>query len=599
MAAAIKGVTMFSRKKADTIFFGAIFLLFSGFLQSVDQSIVLSIQDMNNRPIQQAMIHSPFILQIELNNKDFIEVETPYVAGMDNFKYSPAMRHSHSSTVNGETVKKTIYRFVLKGEKKGTFTVGSVQLKDRRGKSFRSNKLLIKVDDAVVLSDLTEVSKYFVECFINKKSMYVGEIATLHVKFLDRIYVDNPQVVLPEFQHVKIVSIEKKDTTTLEVLNGYDYAVTEWLIKFYPINQGSLLIDGIKVTFLDQRLEEKMLSKGAFRRFGSMIKIAQDMYASPVALQVLGLPEQQGFQNVTAVGQFSKLEVSVNKNVTQEGQGLILSTELIGDGNFEMIAPINLRLPNGLEFYDADTVSIDKDRKSKHAEFVIQAQYPGNYHIVAQKLHYFDPVDHTYKIVQSNSIDITITENIDFKKFQNQSDQHDLCNNETDINKDVKHNVQIDDVGHESFNTRMLVMIPIAWYRLLMFGLLLILLIMMMYRYGFKEYIVTSLYWQHCIIFSRAKKACKVAAYKNNGVVLYSVFINLFIALQVSSAGAIDKVIIEKHLKYKGFSENQIVQWKSFYARLLQASFAQRDQMQNAILFQDSLKWLKLLKEKI
>jgi len=599
VATAIKGVTMFSRKKADTIFFGALFLLFSGFLQSVDQSIVLSMQDMNNRPMQQAMIHSPFILQIELNNKDFIEVETPYVAGMDNFKYSPAMRHSHTSTVNGETVKKTMYRFVLKGEKKGTFTVGPVQLKDRRGKSFRSNKLIIKVDDAVVLSDLQEVPKYFVECVIDKKSMYVGEIATLHVKFLDRIYVDKPKVVLPEFQHVKIVSIEKKDTTTLEVLNGYDYAVTEWLIKFYPINQGSLLIDGIKVTFLDQRLEEKMLSKGAFRRFGSMIKIAQDMHVYPVALQVLGLPEQQGFKDVTAVGQFSKLELSINKNVTQEGQGLILSTELFGDGNFEMIAPINLLLPTGLEFYDADTVSIHKDRISKHAEFVIQAQYPGSYHIAAQKLHYFDPVDHTYKIVQSNSIDITITENIDFQKLQNQFEQHDATNNEYHKNNDLKNNVQLDFVDNTSFNAQLFVMIPIGSYQLLIVSLLLILLIMMMYRYAFKEYFFTSLYWHRFILFLQASKACKVAAYKNNGVVLYSVFMNLFIALQVSSAGAIDTVIIEKHLKHKGFSENQIVQWKSFYGRLLQASFAQQDQMQNVILFQDSLKWLKLLKEKI
>ena len=122
---------------------------------------------------------------------------------------------------------------------------------------------------------------------------------------------------------------------------------------------------------------------------------------------------------------------------------------------------------------------------------------------------------------------------------------------------------------------------------------------MIMYRHGFKQYFFTSLHWQHFIIFLHARNACKVAAYKNNGVVLYSVFVNLFIALQVSSAGTIHKVIIEKHLKDKGFSDNQIVQWQNFYARLLQASFAQRDQIENTILFQDSLKWLKLLKEKV
>ena len=85
-------------------------LIFS-IISASDESIVLSMQDMNNRSIEQAMVQSPFILQLELNNYEAAN-DVKYISGMDNFKHSPAMRHSHISTYNGKTVQKIIYRFV-------------------------------------------------------------------------------------------------------------------------------------------------------------------------------------------------------------------------------------------------------------------------------------------------------------------------------------------------------------------------------------------------------------------------------------------------------------------------------------------------------
>ena len=142
-------------------------------------------------------------------------------------------------------------------------------------------------------------------------------------------------------------------------------------------------------------------------------------------------------------------------------------------------------------------------------------------------------------------------------------------------------------------------MISSIWYIIFIYVFLFAFCIMLLYRYGVKKYIFTHEKWQHFIIFLQAKKMCKIAAYKNNAVVLHLIFENLFIALKVCSAGMIHEELIEQYFMDKGFSHEQIMQWRIFYSKLLQASFDQYGQSNSPVLFQESLIWLQRLKEKI
>ena len=564
-----------------------------------DGSIILSIQDMNNRSISQAMVQSPFILQLELNDDDFVDNDVKYISGMDSFKHSPAMRHSYACTRNGKTIHKAIYRFVLQSDKKGTFTVGPFSLKDKTGKFIKSNRLIIIVADKVVVSDPVEAPKYMVEGNLKQNSVYVGQKATLKVQFFDRIFVDKPTVVFPEFENLQILSIEQDDIKKVERIHGYDYAVTQWSINFYPTRVGFLVIDGLKIKFLDQRLEETSLAKGVFRRFGSMMKVERDLPVKPVNLEVLQLPKKIGITNIVAVGQFLKLVMSVNKKSIEQGEGLIVTMELFGDGNFEMMHSIPLVLPQGFQSYDAGTIQINKDRTCKRSEFIVQAQEPGKYRITPQKISYFDPRDDTYKTLQSNVVDIVVTANGNIQKINEQDFQQNFIEQDVqNINseKNIEDSTILEPIVI-SVNPQF--MISLWWYKALIYLLLSILCMMMMYRYGVEQYIFTADRWQHFMMFLQAKKICKYAAYKNNAVVLYSLFINLFIALKVSSAGIINEDVIEQYLKLKKFSPEQIVQWRQFYSKLLRASFAHDDQLDTTVLFQESLVWLQQLKEKV
>ena len=568
-------------------------------ISASNNSIVLSMQDMNNRSISQAMVTAPFILQLELNDDDFIDSDIKYISGMDSFKHSPAMRHSHASTRNGKNIHKIIYRFVLQSDKKGTFTVGPFSLKDKTGKFIKSNRLIIVVADKVMLSDQVDAPKYMIESRLEQQNVHVGEKATAKVQFFDRIFVDNPTVVLPEFENLHVLSVEQDDVTTLQRIDGYDYAVTQWSINFYPLHAGSLVIDGIKVKFLDQRLEETSLAKGVFRRFGSMMKVQRELQTHPVNLTVVELPKKIGFKDVTAVGQFLKLVISINKKSIEQGQGLVVTLELFGDGNFEMMNSIPLILPHGFQSYDAGTIQINKDRTCKHSEFIVQAQEPGKYRIAPQKISYFDPHDDTYKTLYSNAIDIVVTAHQNIEKINDQEIEHNVIVQKVENVTSEKNVADYTILEPIVFCIKPELMISLWWYEILMYFLFFIFFMMIIYRYCVEKYIFTDDRWQHFMMFLQAKKSCKYAAYKNNAVVLYSLFINLFIALKVSSAGIINEDVIEQYLKLKNFSPEQIVQWRQFYSKLLRASFAHDDQLDTTVLFQESLVWLQQLKEKI
>ena len=574
-------------------------ILLSINMNASDDSIVLSMQDIHNKSIRQAMIQSPFILQLELNNNDLIDKDIKYISGMDSFKHSPAMRHSHTSTYNGKTVYKIIYRFVLQTDKKGTYTVGPFSLKDKTGKFIKSNRLIITVADTIIASDQADAIKFMIQSKLDQKNVYIGEKTTLYVEFFDRIFVDKLTIELPEFENLQILSVVQDEATMMQHIHGYDYAVTKWAINFYPKYSGLLTIDDIKVTFLDQRLENTSRSKGVFRRFGSMMKVEREQLVNPVQLSVSDLPKKEGFQDVIAVGQLSKLVISVNKKSLEEGQGFILTTELFGNGNFEMMHSIPLTLPYSFQSYDANTTEIDTARTCKHSEFIVQAQEQGSFYIVPQKLNYFDPTDKMYKTLQSNSIDIVVTAN---PHMQKNKDHESLLLVEDNKSQEIddKNNVE----NYKILDSKLISlssprMFPVQWYTLLLLFLFCILLMMMAYRYGLEKYIFPHERWQHFIIFLQAKKACKLAARKNNSELMYKVFIDLFIALKISSAGTLYEEQIEQYFRNKNFSEEQIMQWRYFYSRLLQASFAQYDQSDKAVLFQESLVWLQQLKEKV
>lgn len=554
---------------------------------------------MNHKPITQAMCQAPFILQVELRNLDgYNDTHVmQYITGIENFKSSRSMTSHNVSIDNGRRTVKTFCNFVLRADKKGNFTVGPFILKDSTGRPIRSNRLIIPVGDEIVLLDKDQKEKYFITMSLNKKQVYVGEKMILSVKFHDRLFVDDLHLQFPEINNLFIVKNKNNSHKNMVVIDGEEYSVTEWLFDMYATEPGSLIINDINAAFFAPELENRFKFGGSFDFFRSLHKTQQRIAAQHVKVDVLPLPYHKDFHNVTAVGKFSKFIIATNQNSAPAGQGIVVTTELFGDGNFEMMESIPLALPEDCKYYDSNMVTIDEKRSYKHCEFIVQTPTPGIYTIASQSLIYFDPVDAQYKKLQSNSLDITITPGNQLPQSSKPSDS--LLDESSEQGELVLKELQDFSVIQQgAVHVKSQVMISLYWYQKILWLLFLIWLFLLMYRNGLQQYLFNHQIWVKFIIFSRAMKAYNAALHQHQVNKLHSVFIQLFAQLTGINAGQLHQADIIQYLVDQDFYDEQIQAWKFFNDQLLRASFASKLQLDQQDLFQQSLQWIQLLKDK-
>jgi BatD DUF11 like domain len=572
-------------------------LLISSFLYGSDAAIILRMQDMNHKPIEQAMCQAPFILQIELINLEGYSDGRIVrdLNGIENFKSSKAMTKSHSVSIdNGKKITKVLYDFVFRSDKKGTFTVGPLFLNDQNGKVIKSNRLIITVADEVIASSSNQTEKYFLKVFLDKKQAYVGEKLRLHIQFYDRVFVDDLHLKFPDFQNLYLVKNQKNVKKSLVTLDGQEYSLTEWFFDMYATQAGPLIIQDVTAAFFAPELANRFTFGGAFDFFRSLHKTEQYLVANPVKIEVLPLPEDKNYPHVHAVGQFSKFILSAHQNSVPVGQGTVVTTEFFGNANFEIMDKIPLILPENFNYYDSNMVSIDEQRNSKKSEFIVQASKEGVYHIAPQTLIYFDPVARSYKELQSNGIDMIVTPAIqDFQLPYAYDEQIDMQGEQGEKRlQDFK----IITAGAILKSSQK--MIPVDLFLKLLALLFLLWLILFLHRYRFHDLIVRHKKVLKFRIFLQAYKKCKRAQAQKDFVVLHDLFTELFAQLLQRHVGQLHDADMIDYLVDKNFSLQQIQEWKIFYHKILQASFSMQEKNQQSKLFDQAFVWIRLLKGK-
>lgn len=570
------------------------FIIVSGNVFASESSIVLRMQDMNHKPISQAMCKAPFILQVELKNLDgYTDIHLmQYIAGIENFKTSRSMSSHNVSIDNGKKTTKVFYNFVLRSDKKGKFTVGHLTLKDKSGKVVQSNRLVIPVGSEVISSEEIQKDKYFMTMNIDKKQAYVGEKITLSIKFFDRLFVDDLHLQFPEFENAYFIKIKNHFSKSMVTFEGEEYSVTEWIFDVYAAEQGSLIFQDIHAVFFAPELESKFKLGGAFDFFRSLHKSEQHVVSNPVQVDIMPLPEHKDFQNIVAVGQFSNFTISINQNSVPVGQGVVLTTELFGSANFEMMKSPLLKLPNNFKYYDSNMVTLNDERSYKRCEFIVQASEPGNYRIEPQVFVYFDPIEAQYKTLQSDAINIEVTPVVQPPLSESNIEFDELSD---DGKKSIK---DFTVIKQGTVHEQLQVMIPSNKFQRLLWLLCFMWLFLIVYRYVLQRYVFKLPLWINLIVFYQARKLCRRAYFENKINNLYPIFVQLFTHLTGVKSGQLYKTVIVQYLIDKGFSDEKIKQWKDFYERILRVSFSLETQLDQQSLFQESLEWIKLLKEK-
>lgn len=552
----------------------------------------LRLQDMNHKPIEQVMCQAPFILQVELRNLEGYTEKTlvPYLLGMENFKSSRCMTSNHVSIDNGKKTSKACFDFVLRADKKGKYYLGPLTLPMKNGQTIRSNDLLVRVGDAVVVADHEHQEKYWLQVELDKKQAYVGQKVQLKISFYDRLFVDDLHLQFPEISDVVITKQKNGVTKKMVELQGQqEYALTQWTFDMYVQKPGALILQDIQAAFFAPALENKFKLGGAFDFFRSLHKTEQYVAAQPIKIDIMPLPEHAEKDTVHAIGQIAKYSITAQQQEAVQGQGIVVTTELQGDANFEMMQQIPLILPAEFQYYASEVVAIDELKKSKRHEYIVQANQPGVYEIEPQRFTYFDPVDRAYKMIESNGLTLTIHPGE--QEVATALDQQDFSDDQEQI-------APLTLIEHGALHERVNMMIPFHLYQLLILLLCLFACLFAMIKYGWYDCLLNHKKLKTWIIFYQARRACNLARSQHKATALHKIFIDLFASLLAINAGHVTQQDMVAYLQQHNFSQEQIENWQNFYHYILQVSFLSPDAVQEFDLCKLALEWIDQLKAK-
>lgn len=582
---------------------GNIFLLFLLFVPQTifasEQKIVMQVQDMQGELIEQAMSEVPFILQVEVQNiEGYNENQIiQNIPGIERLSLIKTMTSQNISIYNGKKICTLLYHFVLKADAKGVFELGPLCLKNKSNQITRSNQLTIHVGDELLSLHTNHKSDYFVMLKVDKKQAYVGEKIQLIIQFYDSVSVDDLHLEFPEFKKMHILKTKDVIQKSRVEIEGKEYILSEWSFDVYPTHPGSLILQDIYAAFFWSEPSNKFGLGGAFHFFQAFHKSMQRIAAKPIKIEVLPLPHSDRFFNVNAVGQFSNYNLRAHQSSACVGQGISLTIELVGDGNFEMISLPELILPKNFNYYDSHMVVIDSNRNSKQYECVMQAEQPGSYTIQPQLFVYFDPVKKQYVTLQSDQFDISIAPALHVQsELQEPDDQeHVGDSSEHVISHAIKTLEDFSLIDHGPIHVSSCMMLSFSLFQNIIGFLLLIWFCLFFYVQHIKNFWL----YRKMLIFYTTKNRYTIARKTENIQALKAVFDLLFAQLIEVTVGQLSDTVIINYMKTKKFSEDFISDWSLFYMQMLQASFSVHFAIDKTKLFTDALQWIERLKEKV
>lgn len=371
-------------------------------------TITMRLTDTSGHTVHEAVIGTPFLLEAIVEG-DQHDVQTVNVAGLSQFHAQNYGTMSSITQVNGiMTVKKT-YRYKLRCNKTGRFTVGPAMAPTQQG-IIRSEPITFNViEEQQVERKKGEIA---LKLITDKKWVVVGERIPVTI----RLYAD-PEYKLHGLHPSQSQLKSQMGAVTgphmgSEKVDGQMVTYREWHTEFIPKEQGTLIIPAFKVDYATKKKQhddafDLMMQFGDL--FGQRYE-HQHVYSNPLIVTVDPLPPHK--EHVQAIGTFTELIARVDHQTAREGDGIVYSIELQGDGNWPDIAYPTISVPESLKHYESKT-TIKTTKKglpcAKVFEYIIQGLQPGEWQVPAQTFTYFDTKERTYKTLISNPVAVTIT----------------------------------------------------------------------------------------------------------------------------------------------------------------------------------------------
>ncbi|MGB8367014.1 MAG: BatD family protein [Candidatus Babeliales bacterium] len=572
-----------------------LFILFLPFFVSLHAQITLRAIDNAGNDLQQVGVGEPFVLEVEVmdgNNS----TQVPTIIGLDRFF---AKRTGlYMCTINGQSTVK--YSYQVRIDRVGSYEIGPAVITDHKKKQ-SSNIINVVVGKQSIKQKTTTQkkgrggAKQFLRLLVEKDNVVVGQKIPSSLRFyFNNNALELKQVGKPELSTGEVKNIQGAVKGT-EIIDGAIYNYVEWRWDFYPSQSGKIIIPAYSIDFDVQPKRTHALDNFSIL-FGPRAE-RKRVYSNSVDIQVDPLPPHDG--SIQAVGHFKKMEAHVKPAVVKEGEAMVLTIDLEGDGNLEMIEiPELTKLPNQLKYYKSNSILIEPTTKTnlpkKRFEFIVQGINCGEWEIPSQLFTYFDVQERSYKTLKTVPLTVTI---IPSTANSLSSAQSKLEKKESKEQKNSIYPInqqgqwypkeQKEPLNWVLFGFLGIIPIGFWFFQLLWIGLT---------RYWFRDRL---LWWQKKKTFHTARKHLQAARKKQDLTQVYNIFIILISKCCSVVNTQISSFFIKEQLCKKELPENIVSMWDNFFTHATEYAFMinEKNQFSSEAFFKQAEQWINRFEE--
>lgn len=536
---------------------------------------------------QQVALGRPFVIDVIVDEVHG-SVQTPTLKGLDGFDVH--LSGVSSTSINGKTNAR--YSYTVRINKLGTYAVGPAVVHYQQQDLVSDSLQVTVVKDIGIVSPKSKTAPAgtqaaFLRLAIDAESPFVGQ----KMKCALRFYYQDTSIALqsiglPEMPGFDVQNISKPYIGQTEI-DGISYHYGEWQWDMYPTKAGEFIVPAYHADYDVPLKDNNTLFGGFFMLMGNRVD-RKRVYSNAITIKVQPLPYYA--DPVHAVGSFEAISAEIKPSVIKEGEGMILTIDIEGNGNLYAIPTPQLVMPDTLKYYDSNNSIImpqhADELPKKRFEFVVHALKSGNCEIPAQPFTYFDIEKNAYITLHTIPVAVSIMPGVlTAKKDIAAHDESNIL--EKEKRSDT---MQINTVGQwYQVDERK----PLPWW---LFELLLLLSCLYLVYPVLQERIFvfadTSTRFTRKRALKKIRKNIDDCIQKNDDKKLYALFVQL---LQYHP-GAQDAHSIDMIMRNAGLHD-ELEQWNIFFERIAQSAYAQSDNKDTQELCRMAQQWLERLEK--
>ncbi|CAI8188956.1 MAG: Uncharacterised protein [Flavobacteriaceae bacterium] len=409
-------------------------------------------------------------------NKDGDFFEAP---SFENFEVLMGPSQSISSSfINGKRSFSKSYTYVLRPKKQGQLIIDSASITidntvyTTDPKTVLVTKPIDNPNAPKTAQDIADESLYLVATLSNDKPyLNQGVLVTYTLYFSPRVYINNfIPVENPTYKNFwsQDLPIKEYETRRTTFRNESFNAVDLKTVVLYPQKSGSLALDPFALELYVQ------IPTGRRDFFGDPImrSATKTVKAGDLSINVRELPEEGKPSDFSgAVGDF-ELSVDASRTNLEANESTQIKVKISGKGNLKLLSIPELSLPSALEKYDpeyTDNVRVNREgmNGSVTNSYTVVPRYAGSYPVDPVTFTYFDPNTKSYKILNSDSFDLTVEGST---LLPNTSASTPIVEKNTPVTSGFKSNV---------YQTSLVTMVSSPWFESNAYYLILALLVIL------------------------------------------------------------------------------------------------------------------------